>query len=247
MTDTGSNLESFLPKPWILTQWSRRLGPFPALHAATVIADDTLGGFVSRYLGAQTLWGAAPSPRLSFEIRCALGSFYDGCGQGSVERCMRARVLSFLTDARNSSLRNGCAQGWAYLPDAQPTWRMCTTPSTKQCATHLWNEMLFWRCNFELSPLRLQQQCLWNWEFWSGFQTVIWSCFLLSSEPFWSGFQTETDTGFVPVCVKICDICVDNKMSPFRMGDLCHTLRIFCSFCSETEFVAFWSQISQMV
>jgi len=207
MTDTGSNLEPFLPKPSILTRWSRRLGPLPALHAATVIADNTMFGFVNRYLGAQILWGAAPSPRLSFEIRCALWSFlwrmrarvcwethackgfifFDGCAQQFCEERMRARV----------GISPACA-----------TYMMAAYNPFNQAVHYTFvkrDALLAMRLRTEPATTPLQQQCLWNWEFWSGFQTVVWSCFLLSSEPFWSGFQTGTETGFVPVKLNMCE------------------------------------------
>jgi len=95
------------------------------------ISDFSPGIFFSKEK-KQPLWGAAPSPRLSLKIRCAIWSFDNGCAQGSVQYWvdlrMRARVWPFLTDARNGSLRNRCTQSWAYHPDARNLHDGCVQP-----------------------------------------------------------------------------------------------------------------------
>jgi len=79
MSDTGSDLESFLPKPLTLTVSAATALPPPY----TQRQSSQTGGGVNQYEGAELSRGAAPSPLLSFNIGCALGSFY---------RRMHARV-----------------------------------------------------------------------------------------------------------------------------------------------------------
>jgi len=65
MSDTGSNLKPLLPKPSTITVSAARVLS-PLTRSDGDRRRDTGGWPVRTYWGAHPLWGAAPSPRLSF-------------------------------------------------------------------------------------------------------------------------------------------------------------------------------------